>query len=212
VSFDRGLSPLATQIFTMLNSAVVQRDPSAGIAEAEAVADAGDSNVAQTDVASSLKVASAAQAARALATVVDYFSRCEPSNPALIIVQQARDLLGKSFVDVLKVLVPEHVAKAAVNIGREQTFPLPIERLAEVAARIPGGNSNPPDGQGEGRHIEIQTRTEALALLDQIGSYYRLAEPSSPIPFLVERARDLAQRDFLSVLKALLPANTLKDS
>jgi len=39
-----------------------------------------------------------------------------------------------------------------------------------------------------------------------------MAEPSSPIPFLTDRARDLAQRDFLSVLKALLPADTLKSN
>ena len=47
-----------------------------------------------------------------------------------------------------------------------------------------------------------------VTLLEQVGHYFRMAEPSSPIPFLTDRARDLAQRDFLSVLKALLPAGT----
>jgi type VI secretion system protein ImpA len=47
-------------------------------------------------------------------------------------------------------------------------------------------------------------------LLDQVGQYFRSAQPSSPIPFFTDRARELATSDFLSVLKALLPADALK--
>jgi type VI secretion system protein ImpA len=43
-----------------------------------------------------------------------------------------------------------------------------------------------------------------------IGAHFRNAEPSSPIPFLADRARDLALRDFLSILSALLPEDALK--
>jgi type VI secretion system protein ImpA len=60
--------------------------------------------------------------------------------------------------------------------------------------------------------FEIQNRSQALALLEQVGNYLRSAEPSSPIPYLVDRARDLAHRDFLSVLKALLPTDSLKST
>ena len=58
----------------------------------------------------------------------------------------------------------------------------------------------------------IRSRSQALSVLDQVAAYFRAAEPSSPIPFIIERARDLAQRDFLSVLKTLLPADTLNGS
>ena len=54
--------------------------------------------------------------------------------------------------------------------------------------------------------------TTRSALLEQIGTYYRLAEPSSPVPFLTERARSFAQRDFLSLLKEVLPEGALKGS
>ena len=57
---------------------------------------------------------------------------------------------------------------------------------------------------------QINSRGEALAYLESVAVYFRAAEPSSPIPFLIDRARDLAVRDFLSVLGALLPENTLK--
>jgi type VI secretion system protein ImpA len=48
--------------------------------------------------------------------------------------------------------------------------------------------------------------------LEQVGNYVRSAEPSSPIPYLVDRVRDLAHRDFLSLLKALLPTDSLKST
>jgi type VI secretion system protein ImpA len=60
--------------------------------------------------------------------------------------------------------------------------------------------------------FEIQNRAQALALLEQVGNYLRSTEPSSPVPYLIDRVRDLAHRDFLSVLKALLPTDTLKST
>lgn len=47
------------------------------------------------------------------------------------------------------------------------------------------------------------TRAQALLLLDEIARYFRLAEPSSPIPCLVDRARTLADKDFIAVLGAV---------
>ncbi|OAI25092.1 hypothetical protein A1351_17275 [Methylosinus sp. R-45379] len=48
------------------------------------------------------------------------------------------------------------------------------------------------------------TRTHALLLLDDIARYFRIAEPSSPIPCLIDRARALADKDFIAVLGAVL--------
>ncbi|TDX67033.1 putative component of type VI protein secretion system [Methylosinus sp. sav-2] len=48
------------------------------------------------------------------------------------------------------------------------------------------------------------TRTQALLLLDDIARYFRIAEPSSPIPCLIDRARALADKDFIAVLGAVL--------
>jgi type VI secretion system protein ImpA len=54
------------------------------------------------------------------------------------------------------------------------------------------------------------TRQQALALLDQVAAYYRAAEPTSPVPVLIERARSLAGRDFMSLLKDFLPEAALR--
>jgi type VI secretion system protein ImpA len=215
VTFER-LATTVAQIFTVLNTAIAKRDPSAalGAASVSAAGNGKEADAAQPAAQpAAVRITSAEHAGRGLAAVGAYFSRCEPSNPCLMMVRQAQDLLGKSFLEVLQVLIPDEVAKAAVNIGKEQFFSLPIERLAATATKAPAGAVNEPDaGAPTEFDFDVRTRTEALALLEEVGNYFRVSEPSSPIPFLTERARDLAQRDFLSVLKALLPANTLKSA
>ncbi|MBG0809510.1 type VI secretion system ImpA family N-terminal domain-containing protein [Methylosinus sp. H3A] len=52
-------------------------------------------------------------------------------------------------------------------------------------------------------NFTASTRTQALLLLDEIARYFRLAEPSSPIPCLIDRARALADKDFIAVLGAV---------
>jgi len=51
----------------------------------------------------------------------------------------------------------------------------------------------------------ISTRAEALRLLDLVCEYYQRAEPSSPLPLLIGRARRLAELPFLEILRDLAP-------
>lgn len=51
--------------------------------------------------------------------------------------------------------------------------------------------------------FSAETRAQALSLLNDIAAYFRDAEPSSPIPWLADRACALAEKDFLSVLGAV---------
>ncbi len=52
---------------------------------------------------------------------------------------------------------------------------------------------------------EVTTRADALRLLDLACQYYQRFEPSSPLPMLIERARRLADKDFLDILRDLAP-------
>jgi type VI secretion system protein ImpA len=196
------------QILALFDAVIARRDPSAAIAAAADGSPVSEDGASRPDAAVAVgAVTTSAQAAAALAAVANYFSSREPSNPALLLVRQAHALIGKSFLDVLRTLVPAQVERAAFNIGREQVFQLPIERLSAFAE---GGPAHVSDPAVNDTAFEIQSRAQALALLDRVGGYLRSSEPSSPIPYLIDRARDLAQRDFLSVLKALLPADGLK--
>ena len=49
----------------------------------------------------------------ALGAIADYYSRREPSSPVLPLVRQARALVGKSFHEIVTILVPSQVEKAA---------------------------------------------------------------------------------------------------
>ena len=213
------LPALSGRILALLDGIATRRDPSL----TPLVPDAAGATPASAETASSVPagaVASKSDVAAALAAVAGYFSRAEPSNPALLLVRQAEGLMGKSFLEVMRILVPNHVERAAIQIGKDQLFDLPLERLSpfaeiEVVAQPPDEQASTdqlPPAAAAPCKIEAKTRADAIRLLEQIGAYYRIAEPSSPVPFLTERARSLAERDFVSLLREMLPGDVLKGS
>jgi len=224
-------------------------------------------------------------AGKALEAAIEYFRCSEPSSPVLPLIAQARELQGKTFVEVMQMLLPNRTSDAAYAIGDQKVFALPVERLAPVMPAIenygleePIMDSTPerfpPSGEllaeqagsGEGdsaaalpeRAVEDghradegaetaatygasddraanpsdsvtvapsktatavnpllfapTTRKEAILLLDEAARYLRAAEPSSPIPWLIDRAKALADRDFISVLMSVLPEDALRDA
>jgi type VI secretion system protein ImpA len=102
--------------------------------------------------------------------------------------------------------LPSHVESAAIHLGRDKVFDLPIERIAEGVT----SSSSTTESDAQELVFVAENRTQALGLLAKVASFFRAAEPSSPIPLLVDRARDLAQRDFLSLLNDVLPEGALK--
>ena len=197
-------------------------DPSAS---ADQGADAGPADGAEsaTDgpaaTASGRAPNSLAEASAALAAIADYYSNKEPSSPTLPLVRQAHQLIGKSFFDIINTLVPTHMESAAFRIGNDQVFDLPIGKLSELSEVAPlrpmEGPDGPTDGAGspgvETGGYRVDTRSQAIALLDLVQRFFRKSEPSSPVPMLCERARALAERDFMSVLRDVLPKSALRN-
>jgi len=200
VSLER-LSTVANRMAAWLASLVAARDPTATIVHSNDEVPA-DAPIAQ-DATGALT--SAAQASAALAATANYFARMEPSNPALLLVRQAQELVGKSFIDIMRMLVPSHMDSASIHIGRDKFFGLPIERMAELVSATCDTESS-----SEEIVFSIDSRIQALNMMAKVTSFFRTAEPSSPIPLLVDRARDLAQRDFLTLLNDVLPDGALK--
>jgi type VI secretion system protein ImpA len=192
-------------------------DPAA--VESGAMPQADDSAAESVDAGSapaSFKVAGAptsiSDARAALAAVADYYGRREPSSPTLPLVRQAHQLIGKSFIEVISILVPTHLDKAAFQIGGDQVFELPVGKMPAVKTGTNGSGQAGEDAQPPtGPQYDIQTRAQAIALLDQVQRYFRYSEPSSPVPMLCERARALAERDFMAVLRDVLPKAALKN-
>jgi type VI secretion system protein ImpA len=159
--------------------------------------------------------ASLQEAQQALAAIAEYYSRSEPSSPTLPLIRQAHQLIGKSFFEVMSILVPTQMDKAAFQIGADQFFELPVGKLSKLTEDAPPPS---PDGTDQGAsgdgaaspRYRVQSRAQAIALLEQVQRFFRHAEPSSPVPMLCDRARALAERDFMGVLREVLPKAALK--
>ena len=60
-------------------------------------------------------------------------------------MRQAHQLIGKSFFEVMSVLVPTQIEKAAFQIGGDQVFELPVGKLprpADAATPLPAPSTN----------------------------------------------------------------------
>lgn len=200
-------------------------DPRAAREEQEATQTAADDGIqagandaearAATSAPSSLE-----EAQQALAAIAGYYIRSEPSSPALPLLRQAHQLIGKSFFEVMSILVPTQLEKAAFQIGVDQFFELPVSKLSKLTDTAP----MPPDTAGRAtagtsaensrpvQQYQVSSRTQAITLLDQVQRFFRHAEPSSPVPMLCDRVRAFAERDFMAVLKEVLPKAGLKSA
>ncbi len=155
---------------------------------------------------------SLAEASAALAAIADYYSRMEPSSPTLPLVRQAHQLIGRSFYEIINILVPSQMDYAAFRIGHEQVFDLPIGKLSELSEVAPLQSADGANGSADQTvSYQVQTRSQAITLLDLVQRFFRKSEPSSPVPMLCERARAMAERDFMSVLRDVLPKSALRN-
>lgn len=198
VTLER-LSDLTERMLAVLGAAApaTEAEPSGQIA--------GSASPAPVPAAGA--AASALEAARALAAAAGYFAGSEPSCPAALLLAQARQLVGRSFAEAVAILVPAHADLAHLRVGLgNATFDLPLAHLAGLAA--PDSTGPPEDEEAP----PAATRAEAVGLMRAAAAFYRDAEPSSPIPLLLDRACALVNRDFLSLLRDALPEDALERS
>jgi len=90
--------------------------------------------------------------------------------------------------------------KEVKNVYAENLVARGIGVEAEVAAEggAAGGGAAPISG-------EVNSREDAIRMLDKICTYYERNEPSSPVPMLLKRAKRLVSKDFLEIMRDLTP-------
>src|ERR1700722_1435561 len=184
------LATLVNDMTGFLRAALVRRDPSLA-PPPPASAPIDDAGAPSAAAAAPAAFASRAEVDAALASAFGYFAASEPTSPALLLIRQAREMLGKNLYEVMKLLAPPHADAARVFVGPDGAFTVPVKSL-----------SNAPSAAIES--APAARRAAALALIDAGAAHMQKAEPSSPVPYLLERARNLATRDFLSLLQDLL--------
>ena len=187
------LGALAEGMVEFLRGALFKRDPTlAPPSEPEAGADEAAS---ATPAAPPPAFASRGDVDAALQSALGYFAGAEPTSPALLLIRQARETLGKNLYEVMKLLAPPHADTARVFVGPDSAFTVPVKSLSSA----PSAALTAPPAE------PAASREAALTLIDAVAAHMRRAEPSSPVPYLLERARNLATRDFLSLLQEVLP-------
>jgi type VI secretion system protein ImpA len=193
VKFD-ALTSLVDKMLAFARGALARRDPSLAPApDAPALASEGEAP------SGPLAFETLADVDVALAAALGYFQAREPSSPALLLIAQARAALGKNLYEVMRLLAPRHADSARVFVGPGDAFSIPVSALqdAPAAAFLPG------------EAAPAESRVRAFALIEQVATHLRSVEPSNPAPYLLDRARALATRDFLSLLGEVFASDDL---
>ena len=88
----------------------------------------------------------------------------------------------------------------------------PAEEAGDDGASEGDASASAPAARRGGRAAldlrsitSISTREDALYMLELVSNYFRTAEPSSPLPMLIDRARRLSAMDFMQILRNLAP-------
>jgi type VI secretion system protein ImpA len=73
---------------------------------------------------------------------------------------------------------------------------------AEAEGTAPGAA---PAAAGKAITGEVQSRKDVIRMLDKICEYYKRHEPSSPVPYILQRAQRWAEMDFMAIIGDLTP-------
>jgi len=149
------------------------------------------------------RITDTAQARAALDALEAYFRLHEPSSPGLVLVRQARQLVGRPLVEALDLLVPEMAGRARIDFGRDTGFVLTMERMRALSEIAPAEDG---PATAEIPDFTVTGRKQATALMSALEAYYTGKEPSSPIPVLLTRARGCLNQSFTAILAEFLPA------
>ncbi|MET0339612.1 MAG: type VI secretion system protein TssA [Polyangiales bacterium] len=133
-------------------------------------------------------------------------------------VRHARDALHRIVTDVERetgkalaltdLIAPRGERRPGLLDALESVLAAHAERLAprtdDVAHGVAvDGTATPAPARGEGA---IRHREDVLRAIDVLVDYYARAEPSSPVPLLLKRARRLATMDFMQIIEDLAQA------
>jgi type VI secretion system protein ImpA len=223
------LAALLDQIAAFLDAAVARRVPGHQAAGPEPEAAGAQRSAANTTSFGPGGVSSILHVKDTLNACLGYFRSVEPSSPAVLLIGQAQQLIGKSLIEVIQIMFPDQVDKAVFEIGDQRRFRLPLERLpapdddeAQNAYDAEADADESYDGSDDGEEasdeaervveaasaspaIVIASRADAVGAMKAVAAFYRQAEPSHPTPLLMDKACALAQHDFMSLLGTILP-------
>lgn len=181
--------------------------PASGDAAADDTATDAPATVAMMSVPSLAPTLIPTQGAarQALRGIESYFVQFEQSSAALLLVIQARLLVGKPLIEAIETLLPDDAPRMRIDFGADTGFSMPMDRLRKLSAEMASLTANVPEPD-PGPSPVITTRAEVAAWLRDVDDYFRKREPASPIPLLLSRAKAYLDKDFGALISELMPA------
>lgn len=209
------LSTLLTEIRAAITAArpdlrgsdadIEQTDSSTG--EADTASDGGgDAAKVQAGAAAAAPVeptgfvTSHGAAAKALMGCEAYFHANEPSSAAVLLITQARLLIGKPLIETLETLLPEQAGRTVIEFGPQTGFQINIDRLRTLSSQ----EASAPN-MDEGDEVSVNSGAEAAGIIREVERFFHLKEKSSAVPVLLRRARSYLDKDFQALVDELLP-------
>lgn len=148
-------------------------------------------------------------AERTLQGVESYFATHEPSSPALLLVTQARKLVGMPLVDAIDLLLPADAERTTIGFGAASGFKIDMTQLRALAQESSAMADTPAGAEDVDTGIPVvETRAEASGHIASLETFYRVREPASPIPMLLSKARTFMEKDFAKIVAELVPPQT----
>lgn len=170
--------------------------------DSEMLDDAPIANVPVQDVPAGV-IANRAAALQALNVLEGYMATHEPSSPSLLLITQARLLVGRPLVEAIETLMPEHANKTKITLGENTGFVLYMDRL-KMLAQEAGARAQSLESEDPGPTPTLESRANIAPLLASVETFFRAKEPASPIPVLLFRAKALLDKDFSATVTDLI--------
>ncbi|WP_194269420.1 type VI secretion system ImpA family N-terminal domain-containing protein [Tritonibacter litoralis] len=176
-------------------------------------------------VAPVTEVQSHDEARERLKAVENYFTLREPSSAALLLVTQARLLIGKSLIDAFEELMPNAVDRAVVEFTSAFDFKLARGQLRSLAdhadigaeevadsghsdtASGGGGIETPDLSPATFGNFKVNNPEDAKSQIAAVENFFRSVEKSSPIPLLLARAKGYIGKDFEFLMREFIPSD-----
>ena len=96
----------------------------------------------------------------------------------------------------------QEITRALQEFGAAEGLDETVETVSEGEGTAPSG---PSGGGGQALSGDISSRQDVNKALDKIITYYNKHEPTSPVPFLLERAKRLVNSNFIEIVRNFTP-------
>lgn len=123
------------------------------------------------------------------------------------IESRVNDQVGSaSGVDLSALRQPlRQVQQVLTDYSPQGTAPAASSEDAPAAPLHDAPQASAAAPRPAGRPGEVNSRDDVLQSLDRLLQYYARHEPSSPLPVLLRRARNLVNADFATIVRDLIP-------